>query len=116
MAEAKSETEKVVPLINSSLRARQLMEVWSRVIKLDLEGEERPFYLVINNSRIEVKETVDKPVDIIILGSMTAFVDVVKGRKDVTYPVAHGQLKLSKEKIADIITLSRILRATERRK
>lgn len=116
MAEAKSKTEKIVPLLNASSRAKELMEVWPRVLKLDLEGEEKPFYLVIDNGRAAVEESVDKPVDIVISGSNKAFIDVMGGRKDVTYTIAHGELKLAKEKIPDIIAFSRILRTTERRK
>ena len=41
MAEAKSKTEKIVLLLNSNAKAKRLMEVWPRVLKLDLEGEKR---------------------------------------------------------------------------
>ena len=116
MAEAKKKTETIVPLLNSSSRAKQLMEVWPRVLQLDLEGEEKPFYLVIDKGQAAVEERVDKPVDMVISGSNKAFIDVMGGRKDVTYAVAHGELKLAKEKIPDIIAFSRILRTTERRK
>lgn len=115
MAEAKSRTEKIARLLNSNPKATRLMEVWPRVLKLDLEGENEPFYLVIAQGQATVEEKVDKPVDMTISGSNKAFIDVVEGRKDVTYPVAHGELILAKEKIPDIIALSRILRTTERR-
>ena len=86
------------------------------MLELDLEGEERPFYLIVDKGQISVKEGVDNPVDMVISGNNEAFVDVITGRKDVTYAVAHGELKLAKEKIQDIIALSRILRTTGRRK
>jgi len=115
MAEAKNKTEQIVPLLNASPKARKLMEVWPRVVQLDLEGEERPFYLIFDGGLAAVRESAAKPADLVISGSDKAFMDVMEGRKDVTYPIAHGELKLAKEKIPDIIAFSRILRTMERR-
>ncbi|MDB4443957.1 SCP2 sterol-binding domain-containing protein [bacterium] len=115
MAEAKKKTEEIVPLLNASPKAKKLMEVWPRVVELDLEGEEKPFFLVIEEGRAAVEASVEKAVDMVISGSAKAFMDVMAGKKDVTYPIAHGELKLAKEKIPDIIAFSRILRTMERR-
>ena len=115
MAEAKNKTEQIVPLLNASKKARKLMEVWPRVVELNLDGEEKPFFLVIEEGQAAVEESVEKSVDLVISGSDEAFMDVMAGKKDVTYPIAHGDLKLAKEKIPDIIAFSRILRTMERR-
>ena len=115
MAEAKKKTEQIVPLLNASSKANKLMEVWPRVVELDLDGEKKPFFLVIEGGRAAVEESVTKAVDLVISGSDKAFMDVMAGKKDVTYPIAHGELKLAKEKIPDIIAFSRILRTMERR-
>ena len=98
MAEAKNKTEQIVSLLNASPKANKLMEVWPRVMELDLEGEEKPFFLVIEEGRAAVEESVTKAVDLVISGSDKAFMDVMAGKKDVTYPIAHGQLQLAVDK------------------
>ena len=63
-----------------------------------------------------IEEKTEKPVNMVISGSSGAFIDVMTGHKDVTYPIAHGDLKLARENIPDMIMFSRILRTQERRK
>jgi len=116
MVQGKDDLRDIIQLLNGNARARELMTVWPRVIELDLEGEEKPFYLVIDQGQMALEESVGKPVDIVISGSIGAFMEVMRGRKDVTYPIAHGDLRLAKEKIPDMISFSRILRTQERRK
>jgi len=116
MTQIKEALKDVIPFLNGNARAKQLMEVWPRVLELGLEGEEKPFYLVIDQGQMALEERVDKLVDIVISGSSKAFIDVMTGRKDVTYPIAQGELKLARENVPDMITFSRILRTLERRK
>ena len=116
MVRGKDDLKDMISSLNKNARARELMSVWPRVLKLDLEEEKKPFYLVIDQGQMALKEKVDKPVDIVISGSIGAFMDVMMGRKDVTYPIAHGDLKIAKERVPDMITFSRILRTQERRR
>jgi putative sterol carrier protein len=114
MSEVKKEVTKIVSLLNSSSRARELMETWPRVLQLDLDEEESPFYLLIDHGQMAVKESVDKQADLVIQGSGKEFIEVVSGRKDIMYPIAHGQIKLSKGKISEMISFSRILGTIKR--
>jgi len=117
MGEARSELVNVVPLINSSSTAMKIMEGWPRSILLELDGEESPFYIIIEQGKMRVEEKLDKEPEIVMLGSAMEIAKVFRGDKDITHPLAHGQLRLKRGKSIELVVfLSRILGAVHRKK
>jgi putative sterol carrier protein len=117
MGEAKSEVIKLVPLINSSSGAMKIMEGWPRSILLELDGEENPFFITIEQGKMRVEEKSNKEPDIIMLGDAREIAKVFRGDKDITHPLAHGQLRLKRGKSIElVIFLSRILGGVHRKK
>ena len=117
MGEAKNAVVQLLPLINASKGARTIMEVWPKSLLLDLEGEEKVFYIIIAAGTMGVAETLDKEPDLIMLGDATEIAKFFRGDKDITHPLAHGQLRLSRGKSIELVVfLSRILGAVHRKK
>ena len=117
MGEAKSEVVKLVPLINTSSGATKIMEGWPKSILLELEGEESPFYIIIEQGKMRVEEKSDKEPEMVMLGNAAEIAKVFRGDKDITHPLAHGQLRLKRGKSIElVIFLSRILGAVHRKK
>lgn len=117
MGEVRSEAEKLIPLINNNSAATKIMQSWPRSILLELEGEENPFYIIIEQGQMRVEETSHKEPDIIIEGSAIEIAKVFRGDKDITHPLAHGQIGLRRGKSLElVIFLSRILGAVHRKK
>ncbi len=117
MGEVRSEAEKLIPLINNNSAATKIMQSWPRSILLELEGEENPFYIIIEQGQMRVEETSQKEPDIVMEGSATEIAKVFRGDKDITHPLAHGQIGLRRGKSLElVIFLSRILGAVHRKK
>lgn len=117
MGEAKNELAKLVPLVNANSRATKIMESWPRTMLLELEGETGPFYLIIDQGRMSLEEKSPKEPDIIMQGSAAEFARVARGDKDITHPLGHGHLRLSRGKGLElVIFLSRIFGAVHRKK
>ena len=117
MGEAKSEVIKLVPLVNSSHGAMRIMEGWPKSILLELEGEERPFFIIIDQGKMRIEEKSQKEPEIIMESNSTEIAKVFRGDKDITHPLAHGQLRLKRGKSIElVIFLSRILGAVHRKK
>ena len=117
MGEARNEVVTLLPLVNSSPRARNIMEGWPRIILLELDGEEKPFYITIEQGQMRLEEKSHHEPDIVIMGSATELAKVFRGDKDITHPLAHGQLRPSRGKSIElVIFLSRILGAVQRKR
>jgi putative sterol carrier protein len=115
MGETYSEMIRIIPRLNESLKARNLMEAFPRTIQFDLEGEESKFYTTIEGGRMTITKGVPEKADIVIVGDTKEFAKVVGGKLDVTHPIACGHITVTKGKVSEMTLLNRILWATERR-
>lgn len=117
MGEAKSEVLKLIPLVNSSSGATKIMGGWPKSILVQLEGEESPFYIIIEQGKMRVEEKLEREPEMVMLGNATEIAKVFRGDKDITHPLAHGQLRLQRGKSIELVLfLSRILGAVHRKK
>jgi putative sterol carrier protein len=115
MGETLSEFKKIIPILNSSPKARNLMEAFPRVIQFELDGEERQFFITIKNGQMDLKEGVFDNCDILVKGNTKEFAKVVEGKVDVTHPIAQGHITINKGKVSEMTLLNRILVAIKRR-
>lgn len=115
MSKLRETIENTIKLLNANNRAKELMQVWPKIIKLEMDGEKEPIYMSTVKGQMELMENPGSPVDITITGKSEAFLDVMSGKKDITYPIATADLIMDRRNIEDMITFSRILRTQERR-
>jgi putative sterol carrier protein len=115
MGETYSEMIRIIPRLNESLKARNLMEAFPRTIQFDLEGEESKFYTTIEGGRMTITKGVSEKADIVIVGDTREFAKVAEGKLDVSHTIARGHITITKGKVSEMTLLNRILWATERR-
>lgn len=93
--------------------ARQLGS-WSTVLQFTLDGEERPFHLIIQNGRLTFRFGRHPRPITCIEGSATAFAPVARGEVDITHPVAHGELRVTRGDWFDALNFSKAVAAVKR--
>ena len=117
MAEVKDELERIIPLLNTNPKAKEVMDGWPRLIRFELEGEEQPFSLVVEQGQAKLlDDPASREPDIILLGSAKEFVRVVRRERDITHPIAEGTVWLGTGKLSQMIIFDRILAMSKRRK
>ncbi len=105
----------LVPQLNDSRAARNLMEVFARTIQFRLDDPAGPFYLRITGGRAELAKGVASAADIEVAGSSRELARVITEKVDVTWPIAEGHVTVPKGKISELTLLNRILWAAERK-
>ena len=115
MGETVQEMEQLVPRLNGSRSARNLMEAFPKTIQFDLQGEEGSFFITITGGQMTMTRGVPEKADILVVGDTGEFAKVVRGKLDVTHPIARGHITIEKGKISEMTLLNRIIVATERR-
>lgn len=115
MVQAKKTLLELLPLINSSPKAKELMDVFSRTFKFELDDGKKPIYMIITKRQMMVPEGISGEVDIIATGNGFEFTKVLKGEIDVTHLIARGDLVIKKGKISEMTLLNRILLSSKRR-
>ena len=117
MGEAKTEVLKLLPILNASVGAARIMEGWPKALRLELEGEESAFYIIIEAGKMRVAENFEKEPDLVMHGEAGEIAKFFRGDKDITHPLAHGQIRLSRGKSLELVVfLSRIIGAVHRKK
>lgn len=115
MDKGKQDLENIIPALNANTRARTLMEAWPRIVQFQLDGEAKPFYVVIDNGQMKLSEGIHPSPHIQVLGDAKEFSRVVRGEKDITHPLLFGDLRLGLGKNMEMITFSRILTSVTRK-
>lgn len=105
----------LVPRLNDSRQARNLMEVFPRTIQFRLDDKADPFYLRIAEGRATLEKGEAHSADIEVAGSSRQLVRVITEKVDITWPIAEGHVTVGKGKISELTLLNRILWAAERK-
>ena len=112
MGQAKEELLKIIPALNSSRKAGDMMKVFTRKIRFDLRSEENAFTLEIEKGQMKVTEDTTGEANIIVTGEAKEFAKVISAGVDVTHPIAFGHIVITKGKVSEMTLLNRILWAT----
>ena len=115
MAQGKDDLKGIVPFLNENPKAMELMKVWPRKVQFELDSEASPFHIVIEQNSMSLFDGACKEPDIIVAGDAKEFANVVTGVKDITHPIAHGQLVVKKGKISEMVHFNRIVQLAKRR-
>ena len=114
MVQGKDDLKEIVPLLNLSPKAMEKMKAWPRKVQFELTNETSPFHIVINQGKIDLLEGPCKEPDLIVAGDAKELANVVKGVKDITHPIANGQLVVKKGKISEMTQFNRIVTLAKR--
>jgi putative sterol carrier protein len=115
VGQAKTALEELLPLVNSSRSAKELMGAFPRTIKFELDGEKKPIYMVITQQQMAVAESIAGEADIVAAGDGAELSRVIRGEIDITHLIARGDLTIKKGKISEMTLLNRILLSVKRR-
>ena len=117
MGQAQNELKSIISLLNDNPWAKEILDGWPRTINFELEGEEAPFHIIVEEGRIRVGEgTAGKEPDIIVRGDSGEVARVVRRERDITHPMAEGKLWVTKGKLSQLIIFDRILATAKRRR
>lgn len=109
MGKAMEALEKRIPMLNKSNRAKELMEVWPKIVRMEFRDEPSPFYMIVENGQIKLEKSFVKEPEIIMVGDGQEFVKVALGEKDISHPLFFGQIKITKGTVKEVMVLSRII-------
>jgi len=109
MGKSMEALEKMILILNQSTRARELMEVWPKSIRMEFTDEPAPFYMIVENGQMRIEPEIPKEPEILMVGEGEEFAKVIAGQKDVSHSLFRGQIKINKGTVKDIMALSRIL-------
>lgn len=107
--------EKLVPQLNASRAARNLMEVFPRTIQFSLDDPAGPFQLRIAGGRAALEKGRSAGPELEVSGNSKALARVITEKVDITWPIAEGHATCEKGKISELTLLNRILWAAERK-
>jgi putative sterol carrier protein len=109
------EVAALVPKLNASPAARNLMGAFPRVIQFGVQGEGPPFCIRIENGTIELQDTIpNRPQLVVHVLHGKKFLDVLRGRLDISHTFASGDLTVEHGKASEMILLNRILAAAQK--
>lgn len=94
--------------------ARQL-GAWNTVLEFALEGEEGPFHVVVRQGQLTFRPGRHPQPTTRIEGRATALEPVARGEIDITHPLAHGELRLTRGDWFDALNFSKAIAAVRRR-
>ena len=109
MGKAIETLEKRIPMLNKSNRAKELMEVWPKIVRMEFRDEPGPFYMIVENGQIRMEKASAKEPEIVMVGDGQEFAKVAAGEKDISHPLFHGQIKIIKGTVKEVMVLSRII-------
>ncbi|MFQ5875046.1 MAG: hypothetical protein ACE5JL_14795, partial [Dehalococcoidia bacterium] len=56
MGDAQNELKKVIPLLNDNPWAKEILDGWSRTVNFELDGEEAPFHIIVEQGKLRLGE------------------------------------------------------------
>jgi len=111
MNEARTESERVVALINASPKARKILEAesWSLIIQFELD--EPPFYIHIREGQAALKKGTHANPDLLLVGSGASVARACLGKGDFTHCISREEVEIKKGKVMELIRYGRAITA-----
>ena len=116
MGRAKDALASAVSSVNRNQKAKEMIEAVPRVICFDLEGEEGPFYVVVEGKQLNLMETISGEPDIIVSGDANQVAKIASREREITHPIAEGKISITKGKLSQMIVFDRVLTFQGRKK
>ncbi|NVM27458.1 MAG: hypothetical protein HWN65_01340 [Candidatus Helarchaeota archaeon] len=118
MGEARTESEKVLKLINENTKAQKIIsaENWNVVFQFELDGEPEPFYIEIKDGTSNLKSGTHPDPTLIIAGEGGSIARASRGQGDFTHSISREEVEVKKGKIIELIRYGRAIAAALRGK
>lgn len=113
MSEARIESEKIIKLINTSPKAKKILEAenWNIVFQFDLNDESGPFFIEIKNGRAGLKGGTHPNPTLIITGDESSVARATRGQGDFTHSISREEIEIKKGKVMELIRYGRAINA-----
>ena len=113
VGEARTESEKVLKLINENAKAQKIIsaENWNVVFQFELAGEPEPFYIEIKDGMANLKSGIHPDPTLIIAGESMSIARASRGQGDFTHSISREEVEVKKGKIIELIRYGRAIAA-----
>ncbi|MHA1325629.1 MAG: hypothetical protein ACTSR3_20825 [Candidatus Helarchaeota archaeon] len=113
MAEARTESEKIIELINDSPRAKKILtaENWNVIFQFELETEPEPFYIEVKDGKAILKDGKHPNPTMLITGDGEGVARASRGQGDFTHAISREQIEVKKGKVMELIRYGRAINA-----
>lgn len=116
MGRAKDALTSAISILNQNQKAKEMVEAIPKVICFDLEGEEEPFYVVVEGKQLNLTEAISGEPDIIVSGDAEEVAKIASREREITHPIAEGKISITKGKLSQMIVFDRVLSFRRREK
>ncbi len=118
MGEARTETEKILKLINDSPKAQKILaaENWNVVFQFELNTEPEPFYVEVKAGKAVLKGGKHSNPTLLITGDGTGVARASRGQGDFTHAISREQVEVRKGKVMELIRYGRAIAAALKEK
>lgn len=116
MGVASEALKKIIERMNKISKAQQVFVTdiggnsvnWNMVFQFNLDNED-PFYLVIENQKVDLKPGTAHETEIVMSGDNNAIVKICNGKGDFTHAISREEITVEKGKVMDVIRLTRAI-------
>ena len=118
MGEARSESEKILKLINDSPKAQKILaaENWNVIFQFELKTEEEPFYIEIKDGKVNLTSGKHSNPSLLITGDGEGVARSSRGQGDFTHAISREQIEVKKGKVMELIRYGRAIVAALKEK
>lgn len=118
MGEGKTESEKILKLINENAKAQKILtaENWNVVFQFELDDEPEPFYIEVKDGTVSLQSGAHSDPTLIIAGEGASIARASRGQGDFTHSISREEVEVTKGKIIELIRYGRAIAAALRGK
>jgi len=118
VGEGKTESEKILKLINENAKAQKILtaENWNVVFQFELDDEPEPFYIEVKDGTVSLQSGAHSDPTLIIAGEGASIARASRGQGDFTHSISREEVEVTKGKIIELIRYGRAIAAALRGK
>jgi hypothetical protein len=113
VGEARTESENIIKLINTNVKAQNVLtaENWNVIFQFKLEGEPEPFYIEVKNGKATLKSGTHSTPSLLITGESASVARASRGQGDFTHSISREEIEVKNGKIMELIRYGRAIAA-----
>ena len=118
MGEGRTESEKIIKLINTSSKAQKILaaENWHVIFQFDLDGENSPFFIEVKEGKVNLQEGTHPNPTMLITGDTSSIARASRGQGDFTHSISREEIEIKKGKVMELIRYGRAISAALKEK
>ena len=115
MGKAKEALREAITRMSGNPKAHEIIQILPRKIAFDLDGEEQPFALAVDQDDAVFLSDDAKDAEIVVAGDAAEFARIVSREREITHAIAEGKVWVSHGKLSKMILLDRLLNLSRKR-